>query len=151
MFGRKTPIKILLHELRQHCDQVALNVLERIVSREETQPDIVISHEQKQTYLDTWANMVFVAGAKLHRGKSQRLCLAALEAERDRDPGLEKVQLELSDYFNESYREPQASNLHVYHIASTSLGVKQLEVRSLGIELVSCLRAIDFIASRYNF
>jgi hypothetical protein len=153
MFRPKTPIQILLNEIRQHCDQVALNVLERILTREATQPEIVVSHEQKQTYLDMWANMVFVAGAKLHKGKAKKLCLAALEAERDRDLDLMKIQLDLSELFNDThrFRTPEASNVHVYYVASKSLGVSDIDVGSSGIELVSCLRAIDFIASRYDF
>lgn len=151
MFRPKTPIHILLNEIRQHCDQVALNVLERILTREATQPDIIISHEQKRSYLDMWANMVFVAGAKLHKGKAQRLCLASLEEERRRDLDLSSVQLDLSDLFNDTYRTPGASDTHVYYIASKSLGVRDIDVSHTGIELVSCLRAIDFLASRYDF
>lgn len=153
MFRPKTPITILLNEIRQHCDQVALNVLERTLTRETTQADIVVSHEQKRTYLDMWANMVFVAGAKLHRGKAKRLCLAALEAERDRDLDLMTVQLDLSELFNDTLRfhTPEASNVHAYYVTSKSLGVTNVDVGNAGIELVSCLRAIDFVASRYDF
>lgn len=152
MFGPKTPINAVTRELRTFCDQTALNVLANYLEDDTHGPDLIISAEQKQRFLDLWANMVFVVGSRFLQGKAQRLCAAAMQTEAEDDPRQAEVQSisrALADRTTDSKQ-------NVEDLLDTAFGAAVFDHTKQrrgmpGVDLAMCVRAANHLASRVKF
>jgi len=152
MFGPKTPIAAVTRELRAFCDQTALNVLANYLEDNTHSPDLIISAEQKQRFLDLWASMVFVIGSRFRQGKAQRLCVSAMELEARDDPRLAATQSIVSALVDRTTDSRQ----NVQDMIDTAFGVGVFDHTGQrrgmpGVDLAMCVRAADHIASRVKF
>ncbi len=151
-FGPKTPVAALVPGLRAFCDQTALGVLGNYLEGETHQPDLTISAEQKQLYLDLWANMVFVIGSRFRQGKTQRLCTAAMQTEVRGDPRQAKIQSMVKDMIDKTTNSEE----NVQDILDAAFGPGAFDhtkqPRGLpGVDLAMCIRAADHLANRARF
>jgi hypothetical protein len=152
MFGAKTPIAAVTRELRKFCDQTALNVLANYLEDDTHSPDLIISAEQKQRFLDLWASMVFVIGSRFRKGKAQRLCVAAMELEAQDDPR----QAEMQSIASALVDRTTDSRQNVQDMLDTAFGADVFDHTKQrrgmpGVDLAMCARAADHLASRIKF
>lgn len=152
MFASKTPVSAIVPTLRQFCDQTALVVLANHLAAEMHRPDFTISAEQKQVYLDLWANMVFVIGSRFRQGKAQRLCLAAMRSEVSSDPR----QAEFQAMVGAMIERTTNSGKNVQDVLDAAFGVGTFDFSKRahgapGVDLAMCVRAAEHLASRVNF
>lgn len=152
MFGPKTPITAVTRELRAFCDQTALNVLANYLEDDTHSPDLIISADQKQRFLDLWASMVFVVGSRFLQGKAQRLCVAAMQTEAQDDPRQSEIQSTASALADRTTDSKQ----NVQDLLDAAFGAGGFDHTKQrrgmpGVDLAMCVRAADHIASRVKF
>jgi len=92
LFSPPIPAPVVIQALREFCHQTAMATVSKLIEGEANRPDVTLSADQKQHFMDLWASTVFALGATAHDRSTQQLCVAAAEAGVAIDPRQANIQ-----------------------------------------------------------
>ncbi len=152
----RVPPEVVIAELRSYCDEKARFLLTRHIEGEAGLPDMILSSDQKNRFLNLWFCAAMQFGATKKDDPTQRICRAAIANAGLRDPDFLKETSLVANFVQRSQGVEDRGREIFNSLLDNAFGTGLFDHNKVtpawpSAELGACVRYATHLATTHKF